>query len=126
MTPFRKHLASDVMEELEALAEAHIEKAAGSTPPLSREQAMVEAIGSRPDLYVRYEEERRSGRYAPQAEAWRPVPTARGVARQQLEDLAQTRAARITKRAGESDEARLARFLDSDEGRTLYAAYERV
>jgi hypothetical protein len=123
---FTKHLASDVMEELEQDADERVAKALAVKQTLSREQAMMEAVGSRPDLYVRYEAERRSGRYAPRAEAWQPVPTARGVARQQLEDLAHTRAARITKRAGESDEARLARFLDSDEGRTLYAAYERV
>jgi hypothetical protein len=126
MTTIRKHIPYDVMEELEALVEAHIEKAAVSKQRLSREQAMVEAIGNRPDLYARYEKERLEGRYARQEE--RPVPplTSRGSAREQLVDLARTRAARVSKRAGESDEQHLARFLDSDEGRRLYAAYERV
>jgi hypothetical protein len=72
MTTIRKIVPSDVMEELDQLAEAHIEKAAVSKQRLSREQAMVEAIGNRPDLYARYEKERLEGRYARQEE--RPWP----------------------------------------------------
>jgi hypothetical protein len=117
MIPVRKHLPSDAMEELEALVDEHVEKAAWK---LSREQAVADVLKARPELYERCEAFRLAGRQA-RPERSREDLTPRELTRKQLLERMQARAqVAVAKRANETPEQHLTRYLSTPEGAQWY------
>jgi hypothetical protein len=112
----------DALDELERLADGVVSK----FPKLTREAAMVEAIGSRPDLYAQFEAARRAGQLRRREPSPPPEPSRRAQARQVLWDRILERAEDTVAKGAMTDEQHLARYLQSDEGKRAYETYCRT